>query len=207
MNIAAHKNVTLRGSPLAPSAVPATWRSIMPALCALLEEANGMVLHHGLFRVFGMGDTCACRNALSWNRAEWRQAFGLPESIVLWGENVFGDQFGVESGSGLVVRLSCEGGRLDRLPYRSPCEQIESMLLEDPRTWIEADLVSAAFRRGLRPLPTEHLSFEVPLVCGGTAAEDNLEVLDGGAHMDVLGQIVEQNRGVPEGTRIGGVRG
>lgn len=179
----------------------------MPDYCALIEEANGMELHNGLFRVFGVGDECACRNALSWNYADWRKAFGLPEGIVLWGENIFGDQFGVEPGSGCVLMLNCEGGKVDPLPFRSPRQHIENMVLGDPGTWIEIDLVTAAFRRGLRPSLMEHLSFEVPLVCGGTASEDNLEVMDGGAHLDVLGQIIEQSRGVPEGTRIRGFRG
>ena len=53
----------------------------------------------------------------------------------------------------------------------------------------------------------EHLSFVVPLICGGKAEVENLEVMDAEAHLDVLGQFIDQMAGIPDGTRITGFRG
>jgi hypothetical protein len=51
-------------------------------------------------------------------------------------------------------------------------------------------------------LPRE-ASFAVPLICGDTPDEDNLEVLEAQAHLDLLGRIIAQNRGTPDGTVSG----
>ena len=207
MTILDNRCVTARGAPLDPSVVRENWRRALPEHCAMLEMANGLELHGGLFRVFGVGNASSVRDALAWNQLDWRAAYRLPTSTIIWGENIFGDQFGFDISRGVVAMLNCEGGKLEVLPVRSPTGYLEGVLLKEPSAWIETNLVRAAERLGLCPSLVEHLSFEAPLMCGGAADESNLEVMDAAAHLDLLGQLVEQSRGVPEGTPIRGFKG
>ncbi len=200
---ASDSRVSDRGAPLA--SVPAGVASLSE-YATLLSEANGLELHSGLFRVFGVGPACLGRDGLAWNESAWRAAYRLPHAVSLWGESIFGDQFGLDRGSGALLQLSCEGGALETLPFRTLAQFIDR-LLDEPEKWIERDLVEAAATKGLRPSLTEHLSFSLPLICGGSPDEENLEVMDAEAHLDVLGQILAQSRDVPEGTTIRGFNG
>lgn len=196
-----YRHVTRAGQPTEMSVVPADWKQRVPSYCDLLEQANGFEFHGGLFRVFGIGHATPTRDALSWNQSAWREAYGVPSTTIIWGENIFGDQLGIEPGRGMLV-LSCEGGEVQWLPYGSPSEYLTKVVTNDPRTWLEHDLVLAALERNIRPSVAEHLSFELPLVCGGVAEAGNLEVMDAHMHLDILGQLVEQNRSLPDQARI-----
>jgi len=200
------ERVTGRSQPADPAKIPDDWRTYVPDYATLLEEANGITIDHGIFRVFGAGQSTLSRDALAWNNEAWRARYRLSHNIVLWAENVFGDQYGVDRNNGALVLLNCEGGLLERLPYKTIKLCLEHIVLGPPSEWIEVDLVRAAYERGLRASLTEHLSFVLPLICGGKADVENLEVMDGAAHLDVLGQIVEQSRGLPNGTPIGRFR-
>ena len=205
MNIANSPYITSRGQPADMTVVPDRWRSNLPEYCAVLAHANGLELHGGLLRLFGAGDDCLGRDGVKWNQCEWRASYELPDDIVLWGESIFGDQFGVHSSTGALLLLNCEGGALETLALESLSEYLENVTSSDPGQWLNIDLVRGAVRQGLRrPSLYEHLSFVVPLVCGGDLDEKNLEVIDGAAHLDVLGQIIAQNRGIPSGTPIRG---
>lgn len=207
MSIISSKIVTSRGAPADLSRVPVRWRSRIPEYCSVLAEANGLEFHQGLFRVFGVGEDCLGRDGVRWNASEWRAAYSLPESIVLWGENIFGDQFGVDTDSGALLMLSCEGGSRAAMPFKALTHYLEAVILSDPKNWIEIELTAEARARGIDPSLMEHLSFVVPLICGGKAEVENLEVMDAEAHLDVLGQFIDQMAGIPDGTRITGFRG
>lgn len=206
MMFTGNSDVSLAGPPIDPSVIPELWRAKASDYWRLLEQANGLELRGGLFRIFGLGTGAAVRDGLAWNARGWRKAYRLPQSIVLWGENIFGDQFGVDMGSQSLVIVACEGGQITTIPQKSLSEYVEAVLLGDPKTCIEVDLVEAAAESGLRPSICEHLSFVLPLMCGGSAEVDNLEVMDAEGHLDLLGQILEQQSGVPEGTAIRGFR-
>lgn len=174
----------------------------VPDYRQILSAANGIVVRHGTFRIFGVGPTSATRDAVAWNRCRWRSHFsGLADTVLFWGESIFGDQFGFDLAQQRIVVLECEGGQLSISPYRRLADCIgHHMLVDTP----EADtrLLEEAERHGLRPTVTEHLSFVVPLVCGGRAEPENLEVLDGESHLDLLGQIIRQIADLPEDAKI-----
>jgi hypothetical protein len=176
----------------------------MPDYCeVLLHEANGAVLLGGALRVFGFGPSRLGRDAQPWNRSTWRALYRLPADLLLWGENCFGDQYGVD-GAGNVVILRCEGGELEVTPFRSMGAFIGRVIDQPLSGNIDEDLVRAAHQADLTPGLDEHLSFILPLVCGGAATGENLEVMDASGHLELLGQIVQQTRDLPEGTKIDG---
>lgn len=205
--ILASPMVTSRGPALRAESDPSGAHGSIPGYVALLKVANGIIIRDGVFRVFGLGDDCVTRDVVSWNRSSWRSRFPeLGDAIPLWGENIFGDQFGFDLVAECVVLFKCDGAALERTSYRGLTDFIWDEMLSEPPA-IEMDLIEAARGRGLRPSPVEHLGFVLPLVCGGKADAANLEVMDGAAHLDLLGQITQQLQGVPEGTTIRGFTG
>ena len=204
MTILASTLVTAKGAPVEPGAVPSDLKTAVPDYCSLLAAANGFELVDGLFRVFGVGGNSYGQNALVWNKSSWRSPYGVPPSVVFLGENIFGDQYGVDTSAGSLLLMSCEGGKFKRLAFKTVTELVESIVVGKDIQGLEIELVRASRRNGLLPSVSEHLSFAVPLICGGTPDEDNLEVLEAQAHLDLLGQIIAQTRGTPDGTRIRG---
>jgi hypothetical protein len=202
-----HNGITSRGVPLPESGVPAGWKEAFPDYCTLLAEANGLEVLDGLVRVFGVGDNALGRDATKWNSSDWRNLYEVPSNIIFWGENVLGDQLGIDAKTRKMVLLFCEGGHLVELEAATPHQYIESLLSRDTIEWIDVDLINSGIRHGLRPSLTQHLCFVLPLICGGNSDLDNLEVMDGESHLQILGQIIQQTRGTPEGTLIQGFRG
>lgn len=191
-----------RGAPLSDtSALPNGWDAALPGHKELLTSANGFAVADGALRVFGAGGTAYGLDALVWNRAEWRRAYNVPPSTMFWGANIFGDQYGFDAAAGRVTVLRCEGGYVDVLD----CDSIPKFVREmaaHPDGWIETTLIAEASRAGFHPGPTEHLSFGLPLVCGGVASSENMEIAEAGTHLAILGHIISQLASVPEGTRI-----
>jgi hypothetical protein len=181
-----------RGGAATRDEIPAAWRERLSDYCALLEIVNGLELLAGRLRVFGVGERSLGRDARTWNEAPWRAAYRLPPSLVLWGENVFGDQYGADMASGALVQVSCEGGVIERLPFDTVQACLEGMLRSQDAFSEDDRLVRAARARGLRPSRTEHLSFVVPLICHGSPEPENLEVMDGETHLEILGKLIAQ---------------
>ena len=201
------KYVTAKGEPLAPSTVPADWAKAIPDYCALLAQANGIHLLGGIFRIFGMGEQAFGRDALTWNSQPWRAAFNVPGYYLFVGENIFGDQYTFDPRQQQLLLMACEGGKMDPTPFRTVTALVEDIVVNKSIQGLDMNLLRAASQSGMRPGPAEHLSFSVPLICGGTANGDNLEVLDASAHLQILGQIAAQTRKLPAGAPIASFKG
>ena len=67
------------------------------------------------------------------------------------------------------------------------------------------ELAEAAHDRGLVPGPEEVYGFVVPPVLGGAFDASNVEVIDFVVSLTVSGQIHEQVKDLPPGTRITGI--
>jgi len=192
------KHVTRRGPPgrglLEPPSLPKDFLD-------LVTVANGLECHGGAFRVFGLGSAAVTRDALAWNDAPWRRHYPRIENFFFWGENVFGDQFGVDPISGDVIVLACEGGQVTHQVEPNLHQfLLRQVLVANPA--MEMALITAAAEHGIRASASEHLSFALPLSIGGRPNIENLEVMDAGAHLDLLGQIASSIQDVPEGTPI-----
>jgi hypothetical protein len=202
MTILEGKYVTAKGAPITLGGVPQDWAKVVPDYCALLAQANGFHLLGGIFRIFGVGPGALGRDALEWNKSDWRKAFSVPQEIIFLGENIFGDQYGVDTTARRLLLMSCEGGKFEETPFRTVTELVDDIMLNKSIQGLSMDLLRAASGNGLKPGPAAHLSFSVPLICGGSPDGENLEVLDAKAHMEILGQVLVQNRKVPPGTPI-----
>jgi hypothetical protein len=196
------KYVTQKTDPVVPGTVPAGWKKYVPDYCQLISVSNGFLLLGGIFRVFGLGEGALGRDALVWNEEEWRDGFAVPETYLFLGENVFGDQYAFDTAAKKLLLMTCEGGEFEETPFGTITELVEDIVDNKNIQGIDFDLLRAASEGGLSPNAFEHLGFAVPLIGGGTAEVENLEVVDASAHMQILAQIVPQIRDLPPGTPL-----
>jgi Domain of unknown function (DUF1851) len=133
--------------------------------------------------------------------ASWRWA-GLDGKSALF-TSPFGDVF-FASEDGYWY-LDTQEGSLTR-PWRTAAE-LESELAspQGQGRYLLANLALAAEDRGLTLNPAEVYAFVVPPILGGHMAVDRIQVMDFVVSLEILGQIHDQVRGLPPGTRISGV--
>jgi hypothetical protein len=70
--------------------------------------------------------------------------------------------------------------------------------------YLLAGLAFAAERQGLVPLDAQVYGFKTPPVLGGAVEVDNVEVIDFVVCVNIAGQLHDQIRALPPGTRISG---
>jgi hypothetical protein len=204
MTILEGKYITAKGAPVDPGIVPQEWKQAFPDYCDLLNQANGFHLIGGIFRIFGVGTSALGRDAVEWNNSEWRKAFSVPQHVVFLGENIFGDQYGIDTRAKRLLLMLCEGGDFEETPFHTISELVDDIMVNKSIQGLDMNLLRAASGNGLKPGSAAHLSFSVPLICGGSADGSNLEVLDAKAHLEILGQLLGQTRKAPPGTPIRG---
>ena len=117
--------------------------------------------------------------------------------------SLFGDVF-LEDGDGAVWFLDSMEGTLERA-FDSTAALNAQLATEDGQDeFLLAGLAFGAHARGLVLQDHEVYDFMPPLVLGGEAAVENLEASDFVVTMHIRGQIHDQIRGLPPGTKITG---
>lgn len=71
--------------------------------------------------------------------------------------------------------------------------------------YFAAEMVGDLLESGVRLDPSQVYSFKVPPILGGEFALDNIERCDLDVHYSIAGQLHQKVRGLPPGTKIGGV--
>jgi hypothetical protein len=171
----------------------------------VVAHANGFVTRGVAFRFFGLQGCGALPDIVGWNAGAWLTEYGeIADNLVFVAEDAFGDQYGYSYREAVprLVKFWCEGGDIAPLPYESLEDWLRDAVLTTGPSAFDRALYVEAQRRELRPGPSEHLSFALPLVTGGEYSVENLEVLDSQFHLHLLGQMSRRNRTLPEGTRI-----
>ena len=130
---------------------------------------------------------------------DWR--FLLPRSLSVWLVNRVGAVFAVfEDGS--VHMLDVGRGSLERVA--DDCEQFVTRLDQDDHanTWMMVSLVNACVKAGMKIGRNQCYGFKIPPMLGGSYELDNLRPTDLSAHYHLLGEIYEQIRDLPRGTKV-----
>ena len=112
----------------------------------------------------------------------------------------FGDVF-LESAEGIWWLDTVEGALTCRWPDPAALEA-DLRTDEGQDRFLLAALATEAERRGLVPAGSEVYGFTVPPVLGGALDADNVEVIDFAMSLNIAGQIHDQVRDLPPGTRI-----
>ncbi len=182
-------------------------RGILPMdYLKVLRVVDGFITKDRRFRLFGTRQTGQLPSVFEWNQAPWRNAYGhLLADVLIVAEDVFGDQYGYEldrGNTGAFIKFFCEGAeRIGLSPGTLEEFLVQKVLVTSPTAY-DHDLAVRAAKRGLLPLETEHLAFELPLLTNGEYAETNLKIESPSLHLGVLGQLSNQVAGKDEGAPI-----
>jgi hypothetical protein len=134
----------------------------------------------------------------------------LAGRISCFGADWLGRQFATDEarvvgGEPQVLLLDVGAGEVLQIPA-SVTEFHEKELLEAPD-----DAVALSFYRdwirlgGEAPAYEQCVGYKRPLFLGGTDGMDNLEVTDLEVYWSICGQLLDQTRHLPPGTKIGSV--
>jgi hypothetical protein len=117
----------------------------------------------------------------------------------------FGDWF-LERPDGAIQMLDAVEGTLEQVAssYSEFRDRINTR--EKQEEWLLSELVFTLHEKNMVPSRGECYSFKLPLVLGGKAESANVEVCDFRLWVSLCGQIHEQTRALPEGTRISAFR-
>jgi hypothetical protein len=129
----------------------------------------------------------------------WR--FLLPNTFNVWLVNRVGDVFAVfEDGS--VHMLDVGRGAIERVA--DDCDQFVTRIDEDDHadTWMMVSLVNACVKAGMKIGPNQCYGFKIPPMLGGTYEVENMEPTLLSVHYSLLGEICEQTKDLPRGTKV-----
>ena len=183
-------------------------RRVLPVdYIEVLKAANGFVTEKGWFRLFGTNPLGVRLPSIDeWNASPWKKEYGGAfDGFYIIAEDVFGDQYGFLLEDGANARLCkafCEGAKIERLEYPDLKDFLLRQVLVNRPTAFDFALADAAEKAGIRAGPSEHLAFQLPLICGGEYQVSNLTVESPSLHLGLLGQMTKRNASLEEGTKI-----
>ena len=186
-----------------PLAVGSSRLDNLPAagLVSLLSACDGFYAFESALHVFPSTSTGSERGIVQWNAPElWRYAFaGFAGGWFCFAEDVFGAQFAIDD-DGVVSVLDPETAGLEHVA--NDIETWAQLMLDDYRVltgWPVAhdwQVANGGLRAGRRLIP------KVPFVLGGECSIDNLYDADAVLAMLYRGDLAEQMRDLPDGTKV-----
>jgi hypothetical protein len=170
-------------------------------------DAIARTLGDGLFaadflRVFPIDGPRGFRD---WNRpTSWRRCWhNLPEDLLFFGEDVFGNQWGLTPRSPNVILWNHEDGSVMDLMLE-PVDLFE-VVAESGVEWIDfyRDGMYAAFLAAEhKPTLHQHIHWVQPLILGGTLNLENMSLMDRVQHLEGHGTLWRQLESAAPGTEI-----
>jgi hypothetical protein len=187
------------------SAGPALPEGLDESLRLFLKRFNGGYTKDSYFHFFGTREPRQ-RDLFTWNEPElWKKYYGLGGDWFFFAEDAFGNQFGCDlKRSGDAVQLLwVDDGRLEA--FADSFEDFIEFTVFDPDNFKKMrELSENVYRLAGTRLPRfQHIAYRKPLLLGGSASDlRNLEFAESGGHLRLVGQIVQQVKKLPKGTRI-----
>jgi T6SS immunity protein Tdi1, C-terminal len=180
-----------------------------PTFTAFASQFAGRSFGGGLLR---FQPTDGDLGLFAWNaRNGWRDDWpSMPRSIAFasdWRGNVFVvDPDRMPSGERSVARLTIGTGEYEKLNI-SFGEFIGTVMPKEWRDLLGSSLFTAWLASGgVVPTDEQCVAHKVPLILGGSDDVSNLEVLSLRVWVSFAGQIYEQAKDLPPGTKITGFK-
>jgi hypothetical protein len=176
---------------------------------ALLLRLNGFTVHHGAFRLLGLGHPEPSLDLTAWNAHDtWRFAWDdRVEPFVVFGETAFGDSYAYRRlpGGGLAPEIYFLEGVLLRPEVIAPSFEafLADELLRNAKEPYDELVVDAIRRHGPVP-PDRHWAYVPSVALGGEEDVENITLLPAAVAMTFAGDIATAMT-VP-GRRATGVR-
>ncbi|GAA3832863.1 T6SS immunity protein Tdi1 domain-containing protein [Streptomyces chiangmaiensis] len=184
-----------------PSAAAGTPAEHFPAAHReLLLRLNGFTVHHGAFRILGIGREEPALDLTAWNAPDtWRFAWDdRIEPFVIFGETAFGDSYAYHRlpGGGLAPEVHfLEGVLLRPEIIASSFEAfLADELLRNAKEPYDHLVVEAVRRLG-SIAPDRHWVYVPSVALGGEEAVENITVLPATAAMTFAGDIATAMQG------------
>lgn len=118
----------------------------------------------------------------------------------------FGDWF-LEAEGGAIHFLDTVAGQLKPVAATRRDFEMKADHRENLDEWFIADLVLSLRERGMKLKEGECYGYKLPPAVGGNLDAENIEPTDLMVHQAILGQILEQTKKLPPGTRIARFKG
>jgi hypothetical protein len=133
--------------------------------------------------------------------SSWPDAPTVARSILM---TVFGDLFFADpSGAVYFVDLTC--GEITKVAETEAAFDQIINSNEIPAEWFMPDIADTLRDAGLVLSPGQCFGYKQPPVLGGAVDAANLEITDIEVYYSLMGQIVEQIKGLPPGTIVDGL--
>ncbi|MHC4345289.1 MAG: T6SS immunity protein Tdi1 domain-containing protein [Planctomycetota bacterium] len=135
--------------------------------------------------------------------SDWRWLIGATSQPILI--TSLGDAFLQES-DGAVYWLKVGEGSYEKIASSGDEFQRQLKSGTSIDDWFLPQLVGDILASGVRFGPNQCLSFKKPPFLSGEYERNNFEVTDLAVHFSILGQLYQQVKDLPEGTRISDIK-
>ena len=171
-----------------------------PQLSDLLIKRNGFYALEGALHVFHSGCQTTQPSIEEWNLDDsWKASYeGSAEGYVFFAEDIFGEQFAL--GKDRVYRFDPETAGLEEVAEN--LEAWASRILERYEHETGYPLARDWNQQNGALLPGHRLLPKIPFILGGAYDLSNLYALDAIKGMKFRGDMWQQLRDLPPGTRV-----
>ena len=132
---------------------------------------------------------------------DWRWLVG--PTLELWRVTKAGDALLRDPADGSVHFLDVMFGKVERIADSDDAFVAALASSESAERWLMREVVDGQAALGMTPGTDECLSFKQPPVLGGEIEPDNFDIMSVLVHFSITGQIHEQVKDLPPGTKIG----
>ena len=131
---------------------------------------------------------------------DWRWL--LPDDVELVVITKAGDAFVRRLADGAILWLNVIDGSIEQVS--ASLDEFQAAITDEQyvQAWFMPDVVQGQAQLGMDPGENQCLSFKQPPVLGGQIDPDNIEVIDIAVHFSIAGQIHQQVKDLPPGTKI-----
>lgn len=201
MNQAIKQLFDISSKPLGPSVRYNGMQGLMRSYLDLIGEKNGFYAFESALLVRpGFANERKVIDSRSWNEESlWKFSYeSLKPEAFFFGEDVFGNQFGIKSDS--IIRFEAETGEVEI--FANSLEDWAGKILQNFNLHTGYPIAKNWQKNNGSLGMSNRLVFKQPLVLGGKIDMDNLICWNDVKAMRARGALAEQIKDVPDGGQI-----
>ncbi len=135
---------------------------------------------------------------------DWRWLVG--PKVQLWRVTKAGDALLRDPQDGSIHFLDVMSGKVEQIAADQAAFESAVASGDNADRWLMPEIVDGQSALGMSPGANECLSFKHPPVLGGQIDPDNFEACSILVHFSIAGQLHQQVKDLPPGTKIGEIK-
>ena len=135
---------------------------------------------------------------------DWRWLLG--PRLQLWRITKFGDALLLDPDDASIHFLDVMSGKVERIAQNQAAFESALASNENADRWLMPQIVDGQAALGMTPGTNECLTLKQPPVLGGQIDPNNFETCSVLVHFSIAGQIHQQVKDLPPGTKIGKIK-